>query len=423
MNINLVEMAKGYLSPEVVKNGASFLGETPEATSRGLNAAIPAVLGGFVKSAMHDPSGASISRILGEGQSEGASVEELSTFSAGGSRTDAILGKGHGMLTSLFGEKLSGAVDWLAGSAGVSRMSAGKILSLAAPLVGAVVGREARANKLGPSGVASMLADQKGAVGSALGVGGLTSLFGGVGGWLDEIRATAHSRVEQISTRARTAASPEALRRGGRNNLPLLLLAALAVLAFLLWFGRRKPNVSTSDVRREVPRAELPPAPTQAPARPTAAELPTAGPPAQPAVPAIGGGPTAATNELEAFFADNGESVPKRIDLQGLKFDHDSARLSDEGNKMLDSVAATLKAHPTSKMRIEGFTDDTGSAAHNQILSSRRAIAVRDSLVGHGVDASRITTAGYGSANPLQPNETEQGRAANRRIELVMTGR
>lgn len=429
MNVNLLEMAKGYLTPDVVKNSASYLGETPEATSRGLNGAIPAVLGGFVRSATRDPSGAGISRILSEGSSDAGALEDLSTIASGGSRTDAILSKGHGMLSSLFGDQLSGVVDHIAGASGLGRISAGKIFALAAPLIGGLVSREARSNKLGPAGVASMLADQKSAVASALGAGGLASLFGGAGGWLEEMRTAAHSRVEQVSANVRSRAGvTERPRAGGRNNLPLVILCAAALLGLLLWLGRRKPNVGVPQVRNEVPRAELPPAPkAENPATSAAAELsPAATPTAQApsgTAPAIGGGPMSAASTLVQFFSNTSEAVPKRIELEGVTFAHDSARLGDDGAKSLGAIASTLQAHPSSQMRIEGFTDDTGSASHNQSLSARRAIAVRDALVDHGVDAGRIATAGMGSANPVESNDTESGRAANRRIELVMTSR
>jgi len=69
-------------------------------------------------------------------------------------------------------------------------------------------------------------------------------------------------------------------------------------------------------------------------------------------------------------------------------------------------------------MMIEGHTDSTGSAEHNQQLSLNRANAVRNYLVGYGVDSRRVTTQGFGESMPVASNDTAQGRQQNRRVEL-----
>jgi outer membrane protein OmpA-like peptidoglycan-associated protein len=81
-----------------------------------------------------------------------------------------------------------------------------------------------------------------------------------------------------------------------------------------------------------------------------------------------------------------------------------------------------LKANPTiKKMRIEGHTDNRGDAAMNLDLSKRRAASVRTWLVEHGIESGRLESEGYGLTRPIQTNDTDEGRAANRRVEFKIT--
>ena len=86
---------------------------------------------------------------------------------------------------------------------------------------------------------------------------------------------------------------------------------------------------------------------------------------------------------------------------------------------MLAQVAALLNDEPDWKMKIEGHTDSTGTKPANQALSQQRAAAVVAWLVKDGIAASRLTAVGMGDAQPLADNSTEDGRARNRRVELV----
>jgi OOP family OmpA-OmpF porin len=78
-----------------------------------------------------------------------------------------------------------------------------------------------------------------------------------------------------------------------------------------------------------------------------------------------------------------------------------------------------MKDNPGLKVSVEGHTDSVGSDAYNERLSERRAHAVKDYLVHQGIDASRISTVGYGEAKPVASNKTESGRAQNRRAEII----
>ena len=105
-------------------------------------------------------------------------------------------------------------------------------------------------------------------------------------------------------------------------------------------------------------------------------------------------------------------------DLGTVYFDTDQAALSQDDEATLTRTAATLKAHPNMKLRLEGYTDSTGAANANQTLSQRRASAVAGFLKGQGIDSSRFSSGGAGQANPAATNATDAGKADNRRVEL-----
>ena len=118
--------------------------------------------------------------------------------------------------------------------------------------------------------------------------------------------------------------------------------------------------------------------------------------------------------ELERGLAERG-----RARVYGIEFGLDSAVLRAESKPVLEEVARVLAAHPDWQVAIEGHTDSTGTAAHNQELSEARAAAVRDDLVARGVAPGRLTAAGFGASKPVADNATELGRARNRRVEIA----
>lgn len=105
-----------------------------------------------------------------------------------------------------------------------------------------------------------------------------------------------------------------------------------------------------------------------------------------------------------------------------LNFDTDKATIRADGKPAVDEIVALLNNDPALKLSIEGHTDNSGDAGRNNTLSQQRADAVMAAVVGAGIKASRLAAAGYGSARPLADNGTEEGRARNRRVELVKAG-
>lgn len=102
----------------------------------------------------------------------------------------------------------------------------------------------------------------------------------------------------------------------------------------------------------------------------------------------------------------------------GITFAHNDATVQPQFRPTLDRVADVLAQYDQTYVDVYGHTDSTGTDSYNQRLSERRATAVADYLAGHGVQSARLGTRGFGESEPVASNETEDGRAANRRVEI-----
>lgn len=162
----------------------------------------------------------------------------------------------------------------------------------------------------------------------------------------------------------------------------------------------------TSSAPAPVETAQVVPVEEAAPAE-APAEAP-APPPCQPPVP---GQPIS----LE------GCKIGDTFVLRGVNFEFNKANLTVNAKALLDPVADALLARPDIKVEIDGHTDGKGSVAYNQKLSERRAASVAQYLVGRGIDASRLSSKGFGKSMPIADNKTDEGRELNRRVELKIT--
>jgi outer membrane protein OmpA-like peptidoglycan-associated protein len=146
---------------------------------------------------------------------------------------------------------------------------------------------------------------------------------------------------------------------------------------------------------------------------------------------ALGGGAVGAymdrqEDELRRQMRDSGVTVTRKgddiiLNMPGnVTFRTDSADLNANFFKVLDGVALVAKKYDKTIIEVAGHTDNVGSSEYNRQLSQRRASAVTRYLVGRGVDDSRLMTAAGGEEHPIAGNSTEQGRAANRRVEVTL---
>ncbi|HET8941847.1 MAG TPA: OmpA family protein [Rudaea sp.] len=112
-----------------------------------------------------------------------------------------------------------------------------------------------------------------------------------------------------------------------------------------------------------------------------------------------------------------------QMTLDDIAFAPGQASLRPEAKASLGKLIAFVNEHPAKPIRIEGHTDSSGNSSTNQTLSKRRADAVRDALVAAGVKASRITAVGLGESHPVASNATAEGRAKNRRVDVILEDR
>jgi outer membrane protein OmpA-like peptidoglycan-associated protein len=166
------------------------------------------------------------------------------------------------------------------------------------------------------------------------------------------------------------------------------------------------------EARRLAGEAEL----AKAPPKPAPAPVAVAPPPPKPA-PAKKA-PTPAPPKPKAVAVP---PAPKKIIiLKGTNFAFDSAELTPEGQAILSEQAKILHKEATIRVEIAGHADSTGPEAYNQRLSEKRAKVVEAFLIGKGVSADSLKVVGYGKSRPVATNDTKEGRAQNRRVELIV---
>jgi peptidoglycan-associated lipoprotein len=169
------------------------------------------------------------------------------------------------------------------------------------------------------------------------------------------------------------------------GNVLRLGLIAVATLSLAACAHKPKPTYPTTTVAPEAPMAQ--------PSRPTAVA---------PQAPVS----TAPLSGSERDFVVN---VGDRV-----YFDYDKYSVRDDAGPLLDAQAGWLKRYPAVQVRIEGNCDERGTQEYNLALGARRANAVREYLVAHGVEAARITTVSYGKEKPIDPGAGEEAEAHNR---------
>jgi OmpA-OmpF porin, OOP family len=411
----LLDTMKGFLTPDIVRSASSVIGESESGTRQTLTGAVPGVLYGLTNLAS-SPSGASnVANMIRDGSYNSVADNVRSLFS-GGAATSSMFNAGPQLLGTIFGGRGGAVADALGKFGGVSSASATKLLSLVAPLALSALGKRASAQNLNASGLVDSLLSEKSEIASAV-PPGISQVISGPGPTIVPPRAETEGvagrtivpprtepeqRAEPIHLERVQAETPTGTEQRRPTRWLPILLAALAALAILMFLrGRTARNAVdnvTSSAKNAVSNITLPGGAS------------------------ISVSPGTINYNLARFLGDSSATdVPKTFVFDNLNFVSGSTQLTPESNTTVNDLASILKAYPTAQIQLAGHTDNTGSPQANQSLSSDRANAVKGILVNQGINADRITTAGYGQDRPVASNDTEDGRARNRRLELTVT--
>ena len=362
---SMLDAVRDLVTPDLVARMSAHTGDSEASVSKGFGAAIPLL---FSSLAGRADDRSFMSQLTGIAADTAGNADALRLPQAltGASGADTRTATGR-WLSSLFGSDLGGVIDGIARYAGIGRGSSTSVLSMAAPIVLGYLGRLMRSDNLGEAGLADLLRSQSPAFASAV-PGGLNSL---------------------LPARDAVPVAAVAAARSNRGWAVPVVMGALAIAGLMWWSGRHDVQPQTATVETQ-----------------TSFALPK---------------PVGTSGTLPA------EAIPirstDRMKFDRIEFINGSSTLTPESRERIGSIAAALTAHPGTRISITGYTDSSGNEAANVTLSRARASAVREALRVEGISTRRIQIEGYGSQNPVASNDTEEGRAQNRRVMVEVTQR
>ncbi len=469
---NIIDSLKEFITPELISKATNSYGESSSAVTKGIDSLIPTILGGLTEKSNDAGAFGDIFDMIKGGASKNPGLlDNLGSLVGGGNlaQNDPKDLSGR-LMSSVFGNKVGGILDLVSSVAGLKRSSSSGLMGLVGPLVMSYLGRVIKNKALDAVGLGKFLRNDSSAISRALpaGMGDLLGLgfAKNAGDKVDRVtssvretastarntvRETTSTAANTVKSTANTAANTVEKTGGGMMKwlLPLLLLLGVG-----WFFGMR----SCGDVGNVVDNAAGKVAETTKDAAGAVGDV--AGGAADmakgaadkvgDAAGAVGDAAKGAMSALGDFFKrtlpggfelnipkfgienklidflEGSGAIDKEswLDFDRITFNTGSASIDmDKSGEQIENIAQIMKAYPNATIKIGGYTDNTGSAEGNLKLSQARADAVKAALVSKVIDATRISTEGYGAAHPVASNDTEEGRAKNRRIAVNVTAK
>jgi OmpA-OmpF porin, OOP family len=419
MAINLLEMLQSQVGGELASQASKFLGESESNTTKAVGSILPTLMGSLMSKASNESGARGILDFIKNNNIDGSILNNLGGLFGGGQSTDNLMNNGSGILKFLLGDKLGSIVDVISNVAGIKTGSSSSLLKMASPLLMGFVGKYIKDKAIDALGLKNLLGGQKDFVSK------------GIPSALNSVLGLANLGMGTTSGSAPKASSSSSMGTSGGSNNLLKWLLPLLLLAALIWFLTRKGCSKTMDAAATA-QTELVDAAKRAQDSIAAeakrikdsieATISRFSLPGGISIEAKKGG---FIDKMASYFSDTITKIdpktPVAYAFDAVNFKTGSDTLTDESAKQLDELAAIMSAFGKSTIRVEGHTDNTGNAAANKALSEKRAKSVKAYLVSKGVPGARIATMGYGQTKPIASNDTEEGKAQNRRVEVLIT--
>lgn len=399
MSFDLGSLLQSQLG-NVLGGFLSANGESADTAGKAAGLAVPAVVAGLIKHASANPANASGLMDLLTG-SAGEGLNNALGQVSGGNGIENLLSLGKTLLPNLLGGNAADVADQISAESGVSKASAGSLLTLALPLVLSVLRGKAQSDNMGVGQVLGLLGQQQGWLSSALsgnllsalGIGSLSGLFGSLSNLASGLGGSAAAAAGSA------AAATAAAKSGGAGKWVVLGLAALAALFAFKSCSDKPETAAPAPVEATASAASE----ASAVSEPVAVEASAVSAPALDA--SAASAPAAADNARVVF--ENG--VAKFFFATG----KNDVAVGAE-TVVADVIAAGKEGK---KLVVSGFADSTGNAAQNEELSKQRAQAVKAFFEAQGVSADNIELRKPESTTGAVGNDVE-----GRRVEVKIEG-
>ncbi len=454
---SLIKSISELAGPAVISAVAGKLGESESGVAKAIGAFIPTILSGMIEKVGSADGLESLFGTLSAPET-GGFLDDLGGLVGGGNLAQGdprdVAG---GLMGAMFGDKVGGILSAVSGLAGFSENgSAGGLLGMVGPMVMGFLGKKIAAEGLGAMGLKDLLLGEKDEVYAAVppAVAGL-------------IGVTAPAATVAAGAAATTASAAAPAAATGSVGWLKWMIPVIAIGAFGWWLFRADKAAPVSSDEGSIV--------VQDDGHDTADEHSDAGQQDMPLVERVETVDNTASGTLEMVDEHDGvgtvdetaseavensegqitdevdlSSVVPGVDLtefsdgvegqlvrfiesdtepctvagcwftmDRLTFESGSSRVDmDRSMDQLNKIKSIMEAYPTLQLKFGGYTDNTGDAASNLTLSRYRADSVVTTLVGMGVDGERMSAEGYGIEFPVASNETPEGRAQNRRIDI-----
>jgi OmpA-OmpF porin, OOP family len=390
----IVESILNLLTRQVTSSLAERLGASPSDVQMGLGSSVAALLAGIASRAGDSGFVSQVFQMVKTADTQ-TILDTLPNLASGAGPPSPAMELGSKLSSLLLRGQQSHVEDLIGDQSGLADGAGGELMSLAAPLTAGFLGYEIRDTGLTPSAFADMMRYEAAKIQGFLPLG--------------FPRILSPVSAPDTLTTAEATAGESIGRKVGYTLIGLLLLA---LIAWLVSRGWSNPEPAPAAHAAEVD-----------PASPALGLLGEFIPCKLPDgtvlnIPSLG-----IENRLLDFIEDRSRPVDKTtwFDFDRLAFDTGKATLQDSSTEQLQNIADILKAYPKVKVKIGGYTDNTGNKEANLRLAQDRATNVMRELVQRGVDASRLAAEGYGEEHAVGDNSTFEGRQKNRRIALRVT--